>query len=370
MRAVLALAALWCCACVAPQPVLRAVTGDEVTLFVHGYRGSFLATESGEVAWITIAQGLSEGDRSLALPFEGQRDFPKYGALHTTGPLTRLTAIPGLLEEDPYGSWMEWAKDALPGFTIFAYDWRQDVRASGDQLCAFIEQLGAHKRVNLIAHSMGGLVTLHCLRSGSDAVRGAVKKVIFAGVPFKGSPAAWDDLHLGTKSQSNTRLIDREALLTFSSSWQLLPPRADYFVDEQGAAITVPALDPAAWQTRKWGLFADASLPGAYVEQLRARVDAHAGSWAVLADADGPAPTWKTMIIAGAGRPTVTAWPVRADGTFDFSHPVRGDGDGTVPLASTRPPRPIVATFVETTAEHSEMLRRPEVQAVMSAFLR
>lgn len=371
MTRVLSITAVLLSACIAPQPVLRPVTGDEVTIFVHGYRGSFLATESGEIAWITISQGLSTGDRSLALPFEGQRDFPKYGPLHTTGPLTRLTAIPGLLEQDPYASWMDWAKDDLPGFTIFAYDWRQDVRASGDQLCAFIEGLGLgpKKRVNIVAHSMGGLVTLHCLRSGSDAVRSAVKKVVFAGTPFRGSPGAWDDLHLGTTSQSNTRLIDREALLTFSSTWQLLPPQADYFVDAQGAPTVVPALDPAAWQTKKWGLFNE-PLPGAYVEQLRARVDAHHGSWAVLADVEGPAPTWKTMAVVGKGRPTITAWRVRSDGSFDFDQPVRGDGDGTVPAASTHPPKPIVATIVETTAEHSEMLRRREVQAVIAEFLR
>ncbi|MFT3707513.1 MAG: hypothetical protein QM817_07570 [Archangium sp.] len=370
MRGVLLVSLIVGSACVTPQPTLRPVTGDDVTIFVHGYRGSFLATEDGELAYITVAQGLSTGDRSLALPFEGQRQFAKYGSLHTTGPITRLVAIPLLFEVDAYASFMDWAKDALPGFTVFAYDWRRDIRDSSKELCALIEKQGPGRRVRLVAHSMGGLVTLHCLRTGGDAVKN-VTAVVFAGTPFRGAAGAWDDLHLGTPNQSNTHLIDREALLTFSSSWELLPAAPDFFVDAKGAEAIVPAYAPATWQVRKWGLFAEPALPGAYVEELRARVDAHDAFWAALREAEkAPAPPWKTMIVVGRGRQTVSGFTVTADGGFDFDHPVLSDGDGTVTSASARTPLPLKATVIETTAEHTEMLRRSEVQSVIADFLR
>lgn len=354
--------------CVASQPVLKPLTGDDVTIFVHGYRASFLATESGELAYVTISQGLSAGDRSLALPFEGQREFPKYGPLHVVGPLTRLTVVPGLLEEDPYGSWMEWASDALPGFQIYAYDWRADLRESGRGLCTFIERLGPQRRVRIVAHSMGGLVTLHCLQSGSDTVRAMVKKVVFAGSPLRGGAGQWDDLHLGTVTQSNTRLIDAEALLTFAASWQLLPPKPDFFVDANGAPVEVAGYEAQTWVDRKWGVFAQ-PVPDAYRAQLEARLASNRESWEVLHSTPSAAPGWESMVIIGSGRPCQVGWRVKGE-SFDFGSPVKGDCDGTVSVTSAQPFPWMHAKVVQTTAEHSGMLRVREVQAVIADFLR
>ncbi|MFO0596922.1 MAG: hypothetical protein U0228_16525 [Myxococcaceae bacterium] len=355
--------------CVAPQPALRPVTGDDVTVFVHGYEGSQLVTETGEIAWMTPALGLSHGDRSLARPFEGQRDLPRYGPLHTTGPLTKLTVLPGLFEVDAYHSWLEWARDALPGFVTYAYDWRADVRESGAGLCAFIGSLGPGKRVRIVAHSMGGLVALHCLRSGPAEITGRVTRVVFAATPFRGSPKPWGEVFTGVVNQSNVMLMNSEALLTFDSTWQLMSPQADFFADAEGRPVPVPAFDAQAWVERKWAWFGEGVGPG-YRQQLEARLAAHAASWAVLGDQDGPAPTWKVMAIVGRGGRAVSGWTVRADGSFDFSAPRTAEGDGTVLVSSARPPKPIVATIVETTSEHSALLRDSAVQAVIADFLR
>ena len=78
----------------------------------------------------------------------------------------------------------------------------------------------------------------------------------------------------------------------------------------------------------------------------------------------------EAMAVIGKGRPTVNGWTVKADGRFDFSQPLRGDGDGSVLAQSAHPPRPIKATIVETTCEHTQMLRQEEVQTVIADFLR
>lgn len=367
----LAVLALLLTACIAPQPTLLPPTGDDVTVFVHGYKGAFLKTESGELAWITVGEALSKGERTLALPFKGQREAKTFGPLQPAGPMTRLTAIPLLIEEEVYARWMDWAKGALPGFIAWSYDWRLDLRESGAGLCTFIESLGPRRRVRIVAHSMGGLVTLQCLRRGPEAVRAAVKKVVFLGTPFKGGPGQWDDLHLGTKTSSNTRLLEAEALLTMPAAWQLLPPEPDCFFDERGARVDVPAYDAATWFEGKWGVFKAPGLAAdpAYRRQLEERLEAHRALWQSLADEEGPAPSWEAMVVIGKGRPTVRGWTVK-DGTFDYEHPLRGDGDGVVLVESARPPRPIKATIVETTAEHTVMLRQDEVQAVIADFLR
>ncbi|MDP1829696.1 MAG: alpha/beta hydrolase [Archangium sp.] len=348
---------------------MLAPPGEDVTVFIHGYKGGFLQTESGELAWISIGQAMSAGDRSLALPFAGQRDGARYGPLKPGGPMTRLTVIPFLFEEDPYFSWMNWAKDALPGFITFSYDWRLDLRESGASLCTFLEGLGPNRRIRLVAHSMGGLVTLQCLRRGPEAVRAAVKKVVFVATPFRGGPGQWDDLHLGSKTNANTKLLEAEALLTMPAAWQLLSPEADIFFDQRGARIDVPAYDASTWIEGHWGVFKE-PLDPAYRRQLEERFEAHRALWASLGDEQGDPPAWATMVVIGKGRPTVRAWTLKDDRTFDFTNPLRGDGDGAVLVERAHPPKPIKATIVETTAEHTAMLREPEVQAVIADFLR
>lgn len=355
--------------CIAPQPVL-APPGDDVTFFIHGYRASFLATDAGEIAYVTPGQGFSKGDRSLALPFEGQRDFPRYGPLHVVGPLTRLTAIPLLIDIDPYASWMSWARDALPGFQIYAYDWRGDVRESGRGLCERIAALGPNRRVRLIGHSMGGLVSLACLRSGHEGAA-AVVKVAFVGTPFRGGPGQWDDLQLGTPTASNTQLLSAEALLTFPATWQLLSPSPDFFVDAKGDSVAVPAYDPQTWLDRGWGLFSEPAVREnpAYRAQLESRFQEHASLWRLLGDLEAPVPSWKALAIIGVGRPSVVGWQVSADGGVDLKNPVRGDGDGTVPTTRAMPPSPIVPEVVQTKAEHSELLNDPGVREVLRQFV-
>lgn len=357
--------------CIAPQPVLLPPQGDDVTVFLHGYRASFLATESGELAYVTPGQGLSKGERSLAFSFPGQREFPKYGPLHVVGPLTRLTVIPLLLDLDPYASWMAWAKEALPGFQVYAYDWRADVRESGRGLCERLAALGPSRRVRLIGHSMGGLVALTCLRSGHPGAS-TVVKAAFVGTPFKGGPGQWDDVQLGTPTSSNTALLSPEALLTFPSTWQLLAPMPDFFVDASGSPVPLAAYDAQTWLDRRWGLFAEADVRAnpAYRAQLEARFSAHTGLWRELGDLDGPPPAWRALAIIGSGRSTVVGWRVTPGGDVDLTTPVRGDGDGTVPSSRASPPRPVTAELVSTTAEHSALLNDDGVREVLRQFAR
>jgi len=47
-----------------------------------------------------------------------------------------------------------------------------------------------------------------------------------------------------------------------------------------------------------------------------------------------------------------------------------GDGDGVVLASHTHPPKPMSAIVVESTGEHSGMLREKAVQSVIADFLR
>jgi pimeloyl-ACP methyl ester carboxylesterase len=368
MRWLLLLACL--CGCIAPQPVLLPPTGDDVTIFVHGYRASFLATATGETAYVTPSQGLSLGDRSLAFPFEGQRDFPRYGPLTVTGPFTTLTAIPFFYVRDPYGSWMEWAKRELPGFVVFAYDWRQDIRASGQQLCERIEALGPARRVRLVGHSMGGLVVHACLRRGSEAVKKAVTRAAFVGTPFRGGPGQLHDLQFGTITGANERLLDIEALLTFPSAWQLLPPTTDYFFDDLGRPIEVPVLSAEAWVDRGWGVFGSEVVRNnpAYRGELERRLEDHRSFWREMGDVEGLPPSFKSLVVLGTGRLTLHSWKVKSDGSIAQKRFFEADGDGSILITGALPPKPMSYEVAAVKTEHSELLNDLAVREVLREF--
>ena len=358
-------------------------TGDEVTLLVPGYRGSFLVTEGSEPerAWLTVGQALSRGERTLALPFPGQRPGPAYGPLRPDGPLTQLSAL--FVSVDAYRSFMEFGRDRLPGFVPFSYDWRRDVRESAGALCARIEQLvaegGGRRKVNIVAHSMGGLVTMHCLlhggaRAGEHPWAGAehVKRVVIIGTPFTGGPGIFDDLLVGTETMRNRALLAPEALFTFASAFQLLPTRGDFFVDAEDKPVALDAFDPAVWRAQGWGVFADPTLreDEAYRAQLVRMLEARRELHEALAPRpELPPASFETLVVVGTGRPTVNGMRM-VDGRLDLEHPPRADGDGAVLAARALPVLPMAYRRLDSSAEHVALMSDREVLQAVERFLR
>ncbi len=355
MRRLLLAAALTGCA-TAALPPLPPATGGEATVFVPGYKGSFLADASGGRVWLTPGDALRRGDRSLALPFDGERSAT-LGPLHPDGPVTRLSVLG--FGEDVYLPFFEFARDALPGVVPFSYDWRKDVRDSARELCAAIAALPA-ARVDLVVHSMGGLLALHCLRQGAPNVR----RLVFLGTPFAGSVKIWPDLVRGDVAGRNRSLLSAVALFTFPAAWQLLPPSGAFFFDRSGAPAAGDALGKQTWLSGL-GIFADPALRSdpAYTAELSRMLAAHDEHWRALA---GFAPGIPALVVVGEGHPTISG--VRLEnGAPDLDHPPKADGDGTVTAVSARPDFPH-QEFV-TQAGHVEMLREPDVQRAVARFL-
>lgn len=355
--------ALWflLAGCTAAQPVLPPPTGDTVTVFIHGYRGAFLATDDGARAYLSVDDVVSTGRETLALPYDGEPAPPSFPKLQADGPLTKLTLFPGLVSMDVYLTWLEFGRDHLPGFVAYAYDWRQDVLASSAHFCAFLAGL-PQQNIQIVAHSMGGFVTWGCLTS-DEAVAQRVRKVVFAGTPFKGGPNAFKGLIQGSPTGLNGRLLAREAVFTFGSTYQLLSRESDFFVDAAGAPVAVNAYDPMTWVDRKWGVFAG-NTTLAEVALLRTRLAGHDAMHAKLKEP--PLATPEVLAVIGHGHPTVAKVRVTEHG-FDFSNPPTADGDGSVLLTAAEPPVPF--TRLDTTTEHVALLNDPDVQKAIAAFL-
>ena len=80
---------------------------------------------------------------------------------------------------------------------LFPYDWRLDVELSSLELDSVIDEAVVNSptgKVNIIAHSMGGLVVKDYLMREGDS---NVNKLIFAGTPHLGAPKAFNALNFG-----------------------------------------------------------------------------------------------------------------------------------------------------------------------------
>lgn len=374
------------CSCTAARVSIPAVppSEPEVTIFLPGYRGTALVTDGAERerAYITVCDTLVRGHRSLALPFEGQRPVRRFGPLLPNGPLTRFTVIPYLVGMEIYQDWLEFGRERLPGFMVFDYDWRLDNREHARRLSALIERLAAERggklRVNLVAHSMGGLIALHALRYGTGSGEGAptwaggryVRRAVFIGTPFAGAPGIFDDFFLGTPMGRNIALLSPFALFTFASAFQLLPRESDFFVDEKGQPVALDAYSPETWLARGWGIFQDASLKDepAYRAQLERMLGARRDFAQALSPSEGAPPPFQSLVVVGTGRKLIESFRVVA-GQVSFESPVLGDGDGSVLSARALPPPPLRYERLESKADHVALMSDEAVQEAVARFL-
>lgn len=259
-------------------------------------------------------------------------------------------------------------------FTCFqyAYDWRRDVSESAQALHDHVVDaqwqvrrgrgLDAddHVKVDVVAHSMGGLVLRYYLRYGTQPLpedgslpeltwEGAsnVSRAFLIGTPSAGSVHSFQRLVEGLDLNPLFPNYRPGVVGTFPAMYQLLPrPRHASVIDTNGDAIDI--LDPAEWERFGWGLLdpdADEQLAwllpdvGGAEDRRRIAFD-HLSKCLSRADQffralDVPAsPPAGTGIYLFAGDADETHAVLRADEQgrikLDRSEP----GDGTVTRAS------------------------------------
>lgn len=151
---------------------------------------------------------------------------------------------------------------------IFHYDWRQDNVHSAQRLSDYIQAVlvrhPEHKQVDVLAHSMGGLITRYYLKYGhndvldspefpNDLAPKTVRHAIFLGTPQLGSVIAIKRLLHGNEFNLNT--VPVWVQVTLPSIIQLLPhPDSHWLVDPSGRPVSLSIHDPALWQRNQWSI--------------------------------------------------------------------------------------------------------------------
>ncbi|MGH8443169.1 MAG: lipase/acyltransferase domain-containing protein, partial [Nevskiaceae bacterium] len=287
-------------ACAAARPDLRrlyefgtAPAGQPPVIVIPGILGSRLRdATTGEELWPGSLGSLVLGSKEhLALPFDPQ-------TLQPTAEASPDGLFEAVLGTDFYGEILRTLEHsggyrrARPGepadarqrrYYVFAYDWRQDNVRTAARLDAFIGQIrrdygDPQLKVDIVAHSMGGLVTRYFLRYGdedvlsilhrddfkvADAGASKVRTAILLGTPNLGSASS---LHGFIEGASiGLRRIPSDVLATMPSAFQLFPhPINDWLIDIRGEPVDRDVFDVEVWRDFQWSVFSPEAIARAH----------------------------------------------------------------------------------------------------------
>lgn len=166
------------------------------------------------------------------------------------------------------------AGDGQRRYYVFTYDWRQDNVQSARALDALIRQIREDYRnpdlaVDIIAHSMGGMIVRYFVRYGTTDVlennefpvsrygSDRIRRVVLLGTPNLGSIGALRTLIEGYRV--GLKSIPPEVVLTFPSTYQVLPHAInDWFVNMDGRPLRRDQFDANNfWKRFRFSVFSD-----------------------------------------------------------------------------------------------------------------
>jgi pimeloyl-ACP methyl ester carboxylesterase len=153
----------------------------------------------------------------------------------------------------------------------FAYDWRQDNVVSVRKLDELIEQIrrdydDPYLRVDVVAHSMGGLIVRYFERYGTvDVLNGnafpvtglglsKLRRVVLLGAPNQGTVTAVHKFLNGYRVGFSA--LPTEGVATMPSTFQLFPhPLVDWVVNIKGKPLDFDLFDVEFWRHYEWSIF-------------------------------------------------------------------------------------------------------------------
>ncbi|MBI1951163.1 MAG: hypothetical protein HYS34_07355 [Acidobacteria bacterium] len=294
----------------APRPVI----------LIPGLLGSILEQEdTGRRVWgsyfqmrfVSPHRGLVDpAYDGLELPTASTTLRENRDGLVPGGLLEHMVLIPHVLSMRAYWSWVKFftrrgyvqgdIRQPRKGDTcfVFDYDWRRDLVESAQALAERIEAIRSaygdpDLKVDLVAHSMGGLIVRYYLLYGASDVLGGhappvptmagatrVAHAVFLATPNEGSMLGFLSMLHGTRI--GFRKISPLVLFTMPSCFEVLPsPGNPVFLRPDGTPIRLDLYDPGTWVTNRWSIYGPELRENFHQECLR--IYPQAGESAFLA---------------------------------------------------------------------------------------
>jgi hypothetical protein len=301
-------------------------------IVIHGFLGSKLKNnKTGDIVWgyfkgiDSIIDFPPEYMRTLAVPMNyGEPLKNLKDDVVPAGILDQVTIrlLGGKFNIDGYDKLLKILTDAgyveegkplpkdknLYSLFVFSYDWRQDLPQSAAKLHEFIVKKRAYVQkeyerlygiknydvqFDVVAHSMGGLLTRYYLRYGNQDLpkdgslpqldwRGSkhLDKIFIVGTPNAGYLDTCVELVRGLQMVTGGPVYPPALIGTFPSYYQMLPlaKRSVVYADAPTTS-DLNVFDPQVWIDMKWGL-ADPNqdenlkklLPNAKTKEERRRI--------------------------------------------------------------------------------------------------
>lgn len=259
----------------------RTVTDQPPVILIPGLMGSRINDANGNELWPGgIGKLLFSSYGDLALDID-----PATLAVRTRGE-TASGITDRIAGRAFYASIIETLQDAAgyqltrpgqkpePGkryLYVLSYDWRLDNVESARALDRLIEQIRIDfgqpdLKVDIVAHSMGGLIARYYLRYGSQDVlggndfplnyrgEGRVRRVALLGTPNLGSVESLHSFIAGRRLALGK--VKTENLATFPSLFQLFPhPLNDWIIADTGMVLDRDVFDIDLWRRFEWAIF-------------------------------------------------------------------------------------------------------------------
>ncbi len=261
----------------------QTVTDQPPVVFIHGVMGSKLRDKStGEDYWIGSFSRILTSDYSdLALEIDPQTLEPLQSNLEA------YEVADGAIGKDFYGKIIKTLHDvgeyqltqlgekidrSRKHYYVFYYDWRQDNVVTARQLAEFIDQIrldygDPDLKVDIVAHSMGGLITRYYIRYGREDVLNGnefpvnmyggqrVRRVILLGTPNLGSVKILN-LFIGGIKIGGTEKVHTETMATMPSLFQLFPHSINnWLISAEGKMLDRDLFDVNIWRRFQWSIF-------------------------------------------------------------------------------------------------------------------
>jgi pimeloyl-ACP methyl ester carboxylesterase len=231
---------------------------ERPVVVIPGIMGSKLCDGSGSVVWGDRASYTQARINLLRLPPDpSARDR----SIRSCGIIDTVNLVPLLWESNVYSGLMRKLLDI--GYNDseilqFDYDWRLSNFENAELFKIFVERRVPSGKVDIVAHSMGGLIARIYVQNLQGASR--VNNLLFFGTPHLGSAKIFQRLRDGFENWPNALsggLVEiQKTILSFPSTFQLLPTYNECCgfstSSDPVTANYVNILDPAVWRRFSW----------------------------------------------------------------------------------------------------------------------
>jgi hypothetical protein len=328
-------------------------------LFIPGYFGSVLRDrKTNELRWVRITDFLSN-DFDLQM---SERDRPLKNDLINSEILLNVKLIPKLLEIESYGKTVKnlqkFCDENNRELHIVTYDWRDDFHASILKIASKIKELISqnNQKIEVVAHSNGGLLISYYLRYGDQDFENAVENwegtnnisaLSIVASPLHGAFSIFKHIQKGTPVLKNKKLMSSLDYTSFKSTYFLLPPiefQKGYLIKKGDEFQSFNLFDINTWKKNSWGPYIIKHYKELPVNDVKfKKLLLRAQKFHELLQSQvniSPQDNLNIQVIQGYGRPTFfypTFKNKKSIKEYHYPRLDRIDGDGVVTKMATAP---------------------------------